>query len=153
MLDTLERIRRLPLPTDPMLGSGTLNIGVVEAGVAPNVIPPAARAELLLRLVGPSDALRKAIAACAADGVRVTFPTELPYFKNPAPPPAGWETTVVSYASDLPFLAAWGEGFQLGPGTIRVAHTGDERIAKAELLEGVRLYRRLARDLIHSVEP
>lgn len=153
VLDTLERIRRLPLPTDPMLGSGTLNIGVVEAGVAPNVIPPAARAELLLRLVGPSDALRKEIAACAADGVRVTFPTELPYFKNPAPPPAGWETTVVSYASDLPFLAAWGQGFQLGPGTIRVAHTGDEHIAKAELLEGVRLYRRLARDLIHSVEP
>ena len=150
LLDTLERLRRLPLATDPMLGASTLNIGVIDGGVAPNVIPPAARAELLLRLVGPSEQPRQAIAACAAPGVRVTFPTELPYFKNSVPPPAGWETTVVSYASDLPFHAAWGQGFQLGPGTIRVAHTSGERIAKAALLEGVRLYAKLARDLIRS---
>ena len=150
LLDTLERLRRLPLATDPMLGPSTLNIGVLDGGVAPNVIPPAARAELLVRLVGPSDQPRREITACAAPGVRVTFPTELPYFKNTAPPPAGWETTVVSYASDLPFHAAWGQGFQLGPGTIRVAHTSEERIAKAELLEGVRLYAKLARDLIRS---
>lgn len=150
ILDTLERIRALPQPTDPLLGQGTLNVGVLEGGVAPNVIPPSGRAELLLRLVGPSDAMREAIAACAVDGVSVTFPTELPYFKNTAPPPAGWDTTVVHYASDLPFHQAWGQGFQLGPGTIRVAHTRDERIAKAELLEGVRLYAKLAQDLIRS---
>jgi acetylornithine deacetylase len=153
LLDTLERLRRLPLATDPMLGPSTLNIGVIEGGMAPNVIPPAARAELLVRLVGPSDQPRREIAACAAAGVRVTFPTELPYFKNTAPPPAGWETTVVCYASDLPFHAAWGQGYQLGPGTIRVAHTSDERIAKAELLEGARLYAKLARDLIRSAAP
>ena len=29
--------------------------------------------------------------------------------------PKGWQTTVVSFASDLPFLDAWGEGYQLGP--------------------------------------
>lgn len=148
LLDTLERLRRLPLPTDPMLGPGTLNIGVIEAGVAPNVLPPAARAELLMRLVGPSDQLRREIAACAAPEVSVRFPTELPYFKSPIAPPPGWETTVVSFASDLPFHAAWGMGFQLGPGSIRVAHTNDERIAKAELLEGVAGYVKLARDLL-----
>jgi acetylornithine deacetylase len=148
MLDTLERIRRLPLPTDPLLGSGSVNIGVLRGGVAPNVIPPSARAELLMRLVGPSDRLRTEIAACAAPGVTVTFPTELPYVKNTTPPPPGWATTVVGYASDLPFHAAWGERYQLGPGTIRVAHTGEERIAKAELLKGVELYMKLAGDLI-----
>ena len=58
------------------------------------------------------------------------------------------ETTVVSYASDLPFLGAWGPGYQLGPGTIRVAHTEGERIAKAELLQGTELYVKLAKDLI-----
>ena len=36
--------------------------------------------------------------------------------------------TVVSFASDLPLLSAWGTGYQLGPGTIRVAHTAEERI-------------------------
>lgn len=148
VLDTIERLRRLPLPSDPMLGHGTLNVGVVQGGVAPNVIPPSARAELLMRLVGPSTELRPRISACAAEGVTVTFPTELPYYKNTAPAPAGWDTTVVSYASDLPFFGAWGPGYQLGPGTIRVAHTDGERMAKTDLLAGVDLYVRLARDLI-----
>ncbi len=148
VLDTIERLRKMPLPTDPMLGSGTLNVGVIEGGVAPNVIAPAARAQLLFRLVGPSDELRRRVLAEASEGVVVTFPTELPYFKNTVAPPAGWDTTVVAYASDLPFHAAWGEGYQLGPGTIRVAHTSEERIGKAELLKGVELYVKLAMDLI-----
>lgn len=148
LLDALERIRRVPLPTDMMLGPGTLNIGIIAGGVAPNVFAPSARAELLFRTVAPSAALRAAVAAAAGPAVQVTFPTELPHYKNPSPAPAGWTTTVVSYASDLSLLGAWGEGYQLGPGTIRVAHTSSERIAKAELLEGVRLYVKLARDLI-----
>lgn len=148
ILDTIERLRRMPLPTDPLLGSGTLNVGVIEGGVAPNVIAPAARAQLLFRLVGPSDELRLKVLAEAAEGVLVTFPTELPYFKNTVAPPSGWDTTVVAYASDLPFHAAWGQGYQLGPGTIRVAHTSEERIGKAELLRGVELYVKLARDLL-----
>lgn len=148
LLDALERIRHLPLPTDPMLGPGTLNIGMVQGGVAPNVLAPYARAELLFRTVEPNEALRAAVTAAAGTAVTVTFHTVLPHFKNLAPPPAGWTTTVVSYASDLPLLAAWGEGYQLGPGTIRVAHTSNERIAKTDLLEGVRLYVKLARDLI-----
>jgi acetylornithine deacetylase len=148
ILDTIERLRHLPLPDDPVLGAGSLNVGVVAGGVAPNVIPPAARAELLMRLVGPSTELRPRITACAAPGVTVTFPTELPSYKSTTAAPRGWETTVVSYASDLPFYEAWGERFQLGPGSIRVAHTGEERIAKAALAEGVTLYARLARDLM-----
>lgn len=153
LLDTLERIRRLPLPTDALLGRGTLNVGILEGGVAPNVLAPAARAELLFRLVGPSEELRRQVAAQASDDVVVTFPTELPYFKNPVPPPSGWETTVVSYASDLAFYGAWGEGYQLGPGTIRVAHTSDEQIGKAELLRGVDLYVKLAKDLLARPTP
>lgn len=148
LLDALERVRQLPLPVDPMLGPGTLNIGIVQGGVAPNVFAPAARAELLFRTVEPSAELKAAVTAAAGPTVAVTFPTELPSYKNPSPPPSGWTTTVVSYASDLSLLGDWGEGFQLGPGTIRVAHTSDERIAKAELLEGVRLYVKLARELL-----
>jgi acetylornithine deacetylase len=148
LLDVLARIHRIPLPSDPVLGRGTLNIGVLHGGVAPNVIPASARAELLMRLVGPADRLRREVADCAVHGVTITFPVELPSFRNPVSPPPGWETTVVSYASDLPFFQEWGARYQLGPGTIRVAHTGEERIAKAELLEGVEKYVQLARDLM-----
>jgi acetylornithine deacetylase len=147
LLDTIERIRRLPLPRDPLLGPSTLNLGLIDGGVAPNVVPPLASAQLLVRTVEPTGPLRTAIREQLAEGVSVAFPVELPFHKA-GRSPSGWDTTVVSYASDLPFLSAWGDGYQMGPGTIRVAHTSQEHILKADLLRGVDLYVRLATDLL-----
>jgi acetylornithine deacetylase len=147
LLDTLERIRRIPLASDPVLGRSTLNIGQLQGGVAPNVIPAEATAQLLFRIVEPTAELRRSVEAAAAPGVQVSFGLELPYHRS-GTVPAGWPTTVVSYGSDLPFLGAWGEGYQLGPGTIRVAHSDAEHIRKDDLLRGVDLYVRLATDLL-----
>ncbi|HEY8258565.1 MAG TPA: M20/M25/M40 family metallo-hydrolase, partial [Gemmatimonadales bacterium] len=147
LLDTIERIRRMPLPSDPLLGQSTLNLGLIGGGVAPNVIPPAASAQILIRTVEPTARLKDAIRSLLAPGVTGDFRVDLPFYKGGAAP-AGWETTVVSYASDLPFLEPWGERYQLGPGTIRVAHTNQEHIRKADLLRGVDLYVRLASDLL-----
>jgi len=147
LLDTIERIRQMPLPTDPLLGESTLNVGLIGGGVAPNVISPSATAQLHLRVVESFESLKAAIQRLLAPGVSVSFPVEMPFFKSGTAPP-GWETTVVSYASDLPFLASWGERYQLGPGSIRVAHTSREHIRKADLLRGVDLYTRLASDLL-----
>jgi acetylornithine deacetylase len=146
LLSVLDRLRALPLPLDPLLGPSTLNIGMISGGVAPNVIPPAAEARVLIRTVSPTQALKGAINASLEPGVTAEFVGEIPAWKGEAP--AGWESTVVSFASDIPFLADWGERFQMGPGTIRVAHTAGERISKRELLAGVDLYVRLARDLL-----
>jgi acetylornithine deacetylase len=146
LLEVMARIRALPLPTDELLGPATLNIGTISGGVAPNVIAPAAESKILIRSVGPTDGLKAAIGACLIPGVTAEFVAEIPAYKGRAP--AGWDSTVVSFASDLPFHESWGERFQLGPGTIRVAHTDHERISKRELLEGVEWYARLARELI-----
>jgi acetylornithine deacetylase len=147
LLDSVERIRRMPLPHDPLLGASTLNIGLIGGGVAPNVIPAHASAQILIRIVEPTDSVREQIRGLLAPGVSVSFPVELPFHKGGSAP-QGWETTVVSYASDLPYLGNWGERYQLGPGTIRVAHTLHEHIRKADLLEGVERYVRLATDLL-----
>lgn len=147
LLDTIERIRALPLPHDPLLGWSTLNVGLIHGGVAPNVLAPEAGAQILIRTVGPTDQIRTTIRELAAPGVSVAFPLELPSHKGGSAP-AGWDTTVVSYGSDLPFLGSWGELYQLGPGTIRVAHTAHEHILKADLLRGIELYTRLATDLL-----
>jgi acetylornithine deacetylase len=152
LLDTVERIRGIPLPQDPLLGRSTLNLGLIAGGVAPNVIAPHASAQLLVRTVEPTDRLKAAIREQLGPGVSVAFPVELPFHKAGGAP-KGWETTVVSYASDLPFLASWGEGYQMGPGSIRVAHTADEYILKADLLRGVDLYVRLATDLLSRETP
>lgn len=147
LLDSIERIRRMPLPVDPLLGPSTLNLGLLGGGVAPNVIAPHASAQILFRIVEPTGPLRDAVRRLLAPGVTADFPVELPFHKG-GRAPAGWETTVVSFASDLPFLAPFGEAYQLGPGTIRVAHTEREHILKADLLRGVELYVRLATDLL-----
>ena len=151
LLAVIDRIRALPLPFDELLGPSTLNIGTISGGVAPNVIPPAAEATLLIRTVGPTATLQGAIGACMQPGVTAEFVAEIPAYKGEAP--AGWESTVVIFASDLPFHEAWGERFQMGPGTIRVAHTSRERIAKRELMEGVDRYAQLARDLLARNRP
>ncbi|MGE5927600.1 MAG: M20/M25/M40 family metallo-hydrolase, partial [Gemmatimonadota bacterium] len=146
LLDAIARIRALPLPTDPFLGPSTLNVGLVRGGVAPNVIPPQASAQLLIRTVGPTDALKEAILEAAGGHVAVRFAVEIPAFKGSAP--RGWDSTVVSFASDLPFLLPWGRCVQMGPGSIRVAHTSGERLGKQEFLEGIDRYVALATDLL-----
>ena len=148
LLDTLDRIRGLPFDTDPLLGHTTMNIGTIQGGVATNVIPPEASARLLFRTVGPTDALRDAITGSAVTGVTVTFPLEIPAYRIRGVVPEGWDTTVVSYGSDLPFLAAWGIGYQLGPGSIRVAHTDQEAITKAALRNGAAQYVKLVTALL-----
>ena len=150
LLDSLERIRRLPLPVDPLLGHSTLNVGLISGGVAPNVMAPAAHAQILFRTVEPTAGLKIAVMAVLSPGVTITTAVELPAHR--APKLGGWDTTVVSFASDLPLLSAWGTGYQLGPGSIRVAHTAEEYVEKAELLRGVELYMRLARQLLGERE-
>jgi len=147
LLDTLERIRRMPLPSDALLGPSTLNVGLINGGIAPNVLAPHATAQVLFRIVEPPAGLKQQILALLAPNVSASFPVELPFYKG-GTAPAGWDTTVVSFSSDLPFLTSWGEGYQLGPGTIRVAHSPHEHIRKADLLHGVELYGRLATDLL-----
>jgi acetylornithine deacetylase len=53
LLEALTRLRAMALPSDPEIGPCTLNIGLIEGGRAPNVIPDYAHADLLYRLVGP----------------------------------------------------------------------------------------------------
>src|ERR1051326_1711516 len=67
LLDALDEIRRIPLPTDPLLGPSTLNIGTLSGGRAPNVIADEAKAEIMIRLVGDSTATKASLAR-ATDG-------------------------------------------------------------------------------------
>jgi acetylornithine deacetylase len=145
MFGVIEAIRKIPLPVDEVLGPGTLNVGTIKGGVRPNVIPEHCEAELLFRTVRDTTELRKAVTA-AAKGVTAAFGVELPSIRlRPLP---GFETLLVRFGTDLPFLTSWGEGFLMGPGSIKVAHTVDEKVEKQELLNGAKLYERLASGLL-----
>ena len=146
LLDLLEEIRAMALPHDPILGESTCNIGVLEGGTKANIIPDSARAELMFRSVEPIELLKERLEILIAGRTDSRYLFEVPPFIMQAM--EGFETTVVSFASDAPFLTEWGKPFLLGPGSILNAHTDHERISKQELLEGVELYVRLARTLL-----
>jgi acetylornithine deacetylase len=133
------------LPSDPQVGPCTLNIGLIEGGRAPNVIPDYAHADLLYRLVGPSDDLRKQILATAGDQVEVSFPLELPFLRLRTVD--GLPTMIAAFTTDIPTLTKWGEPLLIGPGSIHVAHTDREYIEKRQLHEAIDLYCRIAKQL------
>ncbi|HKH99597.1 MAG TPA: M20/M25/M40 family metallo-hydrolase [Candidatus Sulfotelmatobacter sp.] len=146
LLAALGRLRAMALPADPQVGACTLNIGLIEGGRAPNVIPDYAHAELLYRLVGSSDELRTQIVATAGDQVQVTFPLELPFLRLRSVD--GLPTMIAAFTTDIPKLTNWGEPLLLGPGSIHVAHTEGEYIEKQQLAAAVDLYCRIARQLM-----
>jgi acetylornithine deacetylase len=148
LVSALHDVIALPLPVEPEIGPSTLNIGLIEGGRAPNVIADKAEAHILIRLVGPSDEIKKAIVAAVGNRADVEFSLELPFVRMRKV--GSLPTMVAKFTTDIPSLTAWGEPFLLGPGSIHVAHTPDEKIAKKELLEAVDLYVELATSLVQN---
>jgi acetylornithine deacetylase len=149
LVQVLDRLRTLSLPSVEGVGPSTLNIGVIEGGRAPNVIADAASAQVLIRLVGPSDETRTALEQAAAGLAELEYVLEIPFVRMRKI--EGLETMVAAFTTDIPALDQWGEPLLLGPGSIHVAHTPFEKIAKRELLEAVDLYFEVAQRLALSL--
>ena len=148
LIGALTRLRGMPLPSDKEIGPCTLKIGLIEGGRAPNVIPDHAHADLLYRLIGPSKDLRNQILETAGKEVKVDFPLELPFLRMRTVD--GLPTMIAAFTTDIPKLTNWGEPLLIGPGSIHVAHTDGEFIAKQQLAEAVDLYCRIARRLLSN---
>ena len=148
LVDVLVDLRRGDWPADDVLGRTHYTVGLISGGVAPNVIPPRAEAEVFFRTVGAHDALRAALAAVVAGRVEVEEILELPEVRLHTVP--GYETEVFAYFSDVPFLSNWGTPLLVGPGTIHVAHTDREHVAIADLERAVDVYADLATRLLNS---
>jgi len=150
LVDALALMRGIALPVDPLLGASTLNIGTIHGGRAPNVVADEARAEILIRLVGDSSGTKQDLFQAAGARAELREVIEIPALRlNPFD---GISTTVVAFTTDIPALnGQWGEPFLIGPGSIHVAHTSEERVAKAQLNEAVEIYIRMVRELCKRV--
>ncbi len=138
LLVALARLRAMKLPVEDGIGPCTLNIGLIEGGRAPNVIPDKARAQLLYRLVGPSEALKRDIVAAAGDLAKIEFVLEIPFVRLRTLD--GLPTMVAAFTTDIPALSNWGQPLLVGPGSIHVAHTDGEHVEKKQLQDAVDLY-------------
>ena len=147
LLDVLQDLRQIPMPTDGLLGASTLNIGTIDGGRAPNVVADEAEAEIMFRTVGDPAAIRDAVLRAVAGRVEArevlhTPAMQLNSFEDLA-------TTIVAFTTDIPtFNGAWGKPYLIGPGSIHVAHTSEERIPKKELCDAVEIYARMTRQFL-----
>jgi acetylornithine deacetylase len=146
LLELLPTLRKLPLPSDPVLGETTVNIGTIKGGTEANVIPAHAEAEIMFRLVSDVEPIKKMILDWAKGHADVEFGSHIPAQRFATVP--GFDTEPVAYTSDIPLLSNWGEPFLFGPGSIHVAHTPDEFIDVDELRASVDGYERLAKTLL-----
>ncbi|HUX45031.1 MAG TPA: M20/M25/M40 family metallo-hydrolase [Terracidiphilus sp.] len=146
LVEALDRLLKLDLPITEDVGASTLNIGQIQGGYAPNVIADRAEAQVLVRLVGDSAPVRQALKEASAGLADVDFTLEIPFVRLRAV--EGIPTMIAKFTTDIPQLSNWGEPLLLGPGSIHVAHTPFEKLAKKELLEAVELYIRVARQLL-----
>jgi acetylornithine deacetylase len=146
MLDVLRDVRAVRWPTDEFFGETTCNIGRIQGGTRPNVIPAEAQAELQIRLVTDAAQVREALESAVAGRAHIE------YLSVASPvrmlDVEGFEPCIVRFTTDIPHLNNWGTSLLLGPGSILLAHTSEERIAKRELEEAVELYKSLVRVLL-----
>ena len=146
LLDALLALRGLDLPVDPLLGATTYTVGVLSGGVAPNVVPPAAEADVNFRTVEPAERVRERLEAALPRTVSIDDVMVVPPVRLTTLP--GFETASFSFTTDVPFLTAWGKPLLVGPGSIHAAHTAEEHVRIDELAQSVDLYEKLARDLL-----
>lgn len=145
LLDILSEIRACEWPGDSFFGDTTCNIGVLNGGTRPNVIPDHARAELQIRLATDIERIKPVVEQAVAGRASLEYlsahdPVRL--FSV-----AGFDDCVVRFTTDVPYLSNWGKPLLIGPGSIFDAHTDHERIAKDEIERAIDLYVALAKKL------
>ena len=105
LLDALMVIRGVALPDDPLLGRTHYTVGLIEGGVAPNVVSPHASAELLFRTVGEGTRVREALRV--VEGlVGIEHVLDIPAVRMHTL--SGFETAIFPYTTDVPWLTNWG---------------------------------------------
>ena len=145
LIDALVELRQIELPADPLLGRTHYTVGLISGGVAPNVVPPAAEAEIMFRTVSDASEVRRAVAPIERR-VSVEHVVEVPLVRLETVP--GFDTAVFPFTTDIPFLGGWGRPLLYGPGSIHVAHTAEEYIDLDELERAVEGYTRIAGELL-----
>lgn len=148
LLDILQDIRQIELPTDEFFGETTLNIGLISGGLETNVVPPFAEAGLHIRMVTDKEKIAEILEkAVAGRGEIEIMSCSLPVKMLQVD---GFKQKVVRFTTDIPYLTNWGQPLLLGAGSILVAHTKDEFVLKKDLTDAVGLYVNLVKSLLEK---
>lgn len=159
-LSRVDQLGNIPvseggLPSSSKYGPTTLNIGTIRAGVATNVVPASARADVAVRLAaGTPGEAREIIRRAVEDATRdVEADVEVDFSKhNESYPPQDLDTDVdgfdvmpVNYGTDVPNLKVRDgvKRYLYGPGSIFVAHGDNEALTFRDLKDTLSGFKKL----------
>jgi acetylornithine deacetylase len=142
LIDVLVRMRTMAWPSDADLGQTFYTTGLIEGGVAPNVISPSASAEVMFRISTSADAVLAAARTLEPD---VTIEEVLRVTPVRLHAVDGVPTKVFPFTTDVPLLDRWGTPLLYGPGSFLLAHTDREHLPISELELAIDRYQQLAR--------
>lgn len=146
LMDILNDIRNLSLPQHKILDKTLLNIGTIEGGIQANVIPPAAEALIMMRIVTSIKEIKSIIEKTVNRRGKIEYLSENePVFTETLD---GYETMAAAFTTDIPKLTNWGKPILFGPGNILDAHTDHEKISKKQLTEAVVMYEKMVTKLL-----
>jgi len=131
----------------PLLGSGTLNIGLLRGGVAPNVVAEEAEADVLIRTVEPLAEVRARLERCLGPHVRLAENSK-GYAPVEFDVPPGEQGITIAFGTDVPHMPRWGRPLLYGPGSIQDAHTDHERVRERDIELAAARHVRTARELL-----
>jgi acetylornithine deacetylase len=152
LIDALIKLREMRLPGDPDLGDTFYSIGLIEGGVAPNVIPPHASAEVMFRTIGPPEALLELLERLKPL-VELEEILRVPHVRLKTWADSPIETAVFPFTTDIPLLNRWGAPLLFGPGSFLVAHTAEEHLDVNELEQAIGTYVQLALACLRDAAP
>jgi len=152
IIDDLHRLRHATWPVTEF-GETTLNVGLVEGGVAPNVIAAHAKARIMMRPTDDPDAILAHVRSLLDEKTSLSVLTKAKPVRLHTVP--GIDTCVVAFGSDVPHLmpvldARHGRPMLFGPGSILDAHTSHEQVATADLVRAADAYEAMCVRLLAS---
>jgi acetylornithine deacetylase len=148
LIDALVGMRAMRWPSDPELGATFYTLGLIEGGIAPNVISPSASAEAMFRIVGPADAVLEMARRQLEPAVSVEEVLRVPMVRLHTIP--DFPSAVFPFTTDIPLLDRWGTPLLFGPGSFLVAHTDREHVTIRDMESAIDGYQRLAASCLSS---
>nr|WP_296776176.1 M20/M25/M40 family metallo-hydrolase [Rhodococcus sp. (in: high G+C Gram-positive bacteria)] len=149
LVDVLARARtELPLGTHPFLGDETFNVGTIDGGSAPNIVPDAAHVVVDHRTVGDGANLaawwreQPEVDRVEAriDLPGVTTPRDAAWISGLAPSVSGDPVTYFTDASIIADAAPGAPVVVWGPGTPALMHAANESASLTEVDQAIIAY-------------
>ena len=140
-------MRQLPLPSDPIFGKTSYSVGLIEGGVAPNVVPASASAEIMFRIVAGADDVFAAVTTLEPL-IEVEEILRVPTARLHTIP--GIPSASFPFTTDIPLLGRWGVPLLFGPGSFLVAHTDDEYLELSEFEKAIEGYVQIVTSLMEA---